>query len=518
MSEPAWLRKAGAVLWRNSRADQARSAPQLTFSDVAASPMLPLAAGAIAIGIFLFDTISTIEIAIAVVYVVVVLIAAVFLSRRDVLIVSAVCVALTVLSYVMTHEIRADAALMRRLVSLSAIGIATVLALMNQSAHTVLREQANLLDLTHDAIFVRNMDDVITYWNRAAEELYGWSREQAIGKVSHALLHTVFPVPPEQVTAELVQAGRWEGDLVHTKRDGTQVTVSSRWSLQRDEHGHPAAILETNTDITERKRTQVALEEVQAELAHVSRVTMLGEMSASIAHEVNQPLGSITINAEATQQYLAEDPPKVAEARPLVDRIVASVERASNVIRRIRALSKKVAPETVRLDLNEVIEETVPLVRSQAISQRVQLRLQLAPHLPAVLADRIQLQQVVINLVVNAIDAMKNVTGRPRQLEIRSQVYEGDKVLVAVQDTGTGIEPDKANRLFDAFFTTKPDGMGMGLSICRSIVQAHGGRIWASANAGPGATIQFTLPQAGAAPLARPVAADRVAAASGNPR
>ena len=512
MSEPAWLRNAGAALWRETRADKALRTAQPALVNAAASPMLPLAAGALAIGIFLFDTISTVEIAIAVVYVVVVLIAAVFLGRRDVLIVSAACVALSVLSYVLTHEIRADAALMRRLVSLSAIGIATVLALMNQSAHTVLREQASLLDLTHDAIFVRGMDDVITYWNRAAEELYGWSRAEAIGQVSHAFLHTVFPVPPEQITAELVQTGRWEGDLVHTKRDGTQAVVSSRWSLQRDEHGQPAAILETITDITERKRAQAALEEVQAELAHVSRVTMLGEMSASIAHEVNQPLASITINAEATQQYLAEDPPKVAEARPLVDRIAASVERASNVIRRIRALAKKVTPEMARLDLNEVIEETVPLVRSQAISQRVLLRLQLAPALPKVLADRIQLQQVVINLVVNAIDAMKDVTGRPREVEIRSQVYEGDKVIVAVQDTGIGIEPDKANKLFDAFFTTKPDGMGMGLSICRSIIEAHGGRIWASANAGPGATLQFTLPQAQAEPPARPVAADRVAA------
>jgi C4-dicarboxylate-specific signal transduction histidine kinase len=319
-------------------------------------------------------------------------------------------------------------------------------------------------------------------------------------------------VPPEQITAELVRTGRWEGDLVHTKRDGSQVTVSSRWSLRRDEHGEPAAILETNTDITESKRAQAALDEVRAELAHVSRVTMLGEMSASIAHEVNQPLASITINAEAAQQYLAEEPPKVAEARPLVDRIAASVERASNVIRRIRALAKKVTPEMVRLDLNEVIEETVPLVRSQAIGQRVLLRLQLATELPEVRADRIQLQQVIINLVVNAIDAVKEVTDRPREVEIRSQVYEDDKVIVAVQDTGIGIEPDKANRLFDAFFTTKPDGMGMGLSICRSIIGAHGGRIWASANTGPGTTIRFTLPQAPADTLARPTASDRVAA------
>ena len=145
---------------------------------------------------------------------------------------------------------------MRRLVSLSAIGIAAVLALMNQSAHTVLREQASLLDLTHDAIFVRGMDDVITYWNRAAEELYGWSGRKPSARSATRFCTPCFPVPPEQITAELVRTGRWEGELVHTKRDGTQVTVSSRWSLQRDEHGQPAAILETITDITERKRAR----------------------------------------------------------------------------------------------------------------------------------------------------------------------------------------------------------------------------------------------------------------------
>ena len=453
-------------------------------------------AGAIALGIFLVDTISALEIAIAATYVVVVLIAAVFLRRREVLSVSAACLALTVLSYLMTHHVRADAALLRGLVSISAIAIATVLALMTQSAHTALRQQASLLDLTHDTIFVRSMDDVITYWNRAAEQLYGWDKDQAIGQASQQLLHTVFPAPFQQISAELIQNGRWEGELVHVTRDGTRVVVASRWSLQRDEHGKPAAILETNTDITERKRTQAAFEKVQDELAHVSRVTMLGEMSASIAHEVSQPLANISINAEASQQYLAQTPPKWNEARVLLDRIVASVDRASKVIRRIRALSKKAAPETARLNVNEVIDETVPLVRSQAIGQRVLMRLELAPELPAVLADRIQLQQVIINLIVNAIDATKTVIDRPREMVIQSRVGDGGNLLVAVQDTGAGIEPDQADRLFDAFFTTKPDGLGMGLSICRSIIEAHGGRIWATANAQSGATVQFTLPPA----------------------
>jgi PAS domain S-box-containing protein len=284
--------------------------------------MLPLATGAIAIGVFLIDTITTLEIAIAVLYVVVVLLAAVFLRRRGVLVVAAVCIALTVLSYVLTHEISADAALMRGLVSLAAIGIATALALMNQSAHAVLREQASLLDLTHDTIFVRGMDDVITYWNRGAEVLYGWSKEQAIGQISHDLMRTVFPAPRAEITAQLMQTGRWEGELVHTTSDGTQVVVASRWSLQRDESGQPAAILETNTDITAGKRSEAALQRAQAELAHVSRVTMLGELSASIAHEVNQPLAAIVLNAEGALRFLDHKPAKLDLARQATSRIV----------------------------------------------------------------------------------------------------------------------------------------------------------------------------------------------------
>jgi two-component system, LuxR family, sensor kinase FixL len=300
-----------------------------------------------------------------------------------------------------------------------------------------------------------------------------------------------------QVTTEPIQAGRLEGGLEHTKRDRMREVMSSRRSFSRELGRAASAILETIADIPEGKRALATFEK-QRELAHAARVSMLGELSASIAHEVNQPLTAITIIAEATQHYLAQDPPKVNEARVLVDRIVSSVDSASNVIRSIRALSKKVTPDVVRLDINEVIEETVPLVRSQAIDHGVSMRLDLGPKLPEILADRIHVQQVVINLIINAIDAMKTVTDRARELMVRSQLYEGSYVLVAVEDTGVGIEPHNVNRLFDAFFTTKPDGMGMGLSICRSIIEAHSGRIWASANAKSGAIIQFTLPRADA--------------------
>jgi PAS domain S-box-containing protein len=237
------------------------------YDATAASPILPVAAAAIGIAIFLLDTFTSLDIAIAVLYVAVVLMAARFLQRRGVLIVSAACLALTVLSYLVQHASHAfDNSLLRCLVSLSAITITTVLALKTQSTASALREQARLLDLTHDTVFVRDMNECITYWNRGAEELYGWKREEAVGKVSHELMQTVFPAPLKEIKAELLRTDRWEGELVHTKRDGTPVPVSSRWSLQRNERGQPIAVLETNTDITERKQAEAKAQEHQKEL------------------------------------------------------------------------------------------------------------------------------------------------------------------------------------------------------------------------------------------------------------
>jgi PAS domain S-box-containing protein len=248
-------------------------------------------------------------------------------------------------------------------------------------------------------------------------------------------------------------------------------------------------------DITHAKRAQEALHEAHTELAHITRVTTLGQLSASIAHEVSQPLVGIVTNGDATLRWLEREAPDVEEARRAVRRIISDADRASNVIRRIRDLSKKVAPEMARLDINEVIRDAVMLVQRQALGDRVALRLELADGLPDVLGDRVQLQQVIINLVVNGIEAMASVSDRPRDLMVQSQGHQECQVLVAVRDAGVGIQPQMADRLFSAFYTTKPDGMGMGLSICRSIVEAHGGRVWATSNIGPGATIQFTVPQ-----------------------
>src|SRR5499433_2690259 len=204
----------------------------------------------------------------------------------------------------------------------TALVITSLMAKVRKSFEA-LREQARLLDLTHDTIFVRDMNDVITYWNRGAEKLYGWTIEEAVGKVTHQLLQTIFPAPLERINEELLRTDRWEGELVHTKRDGTQVTVASRWSLQRDDHGRSGAILETNNDINERKQAEEARRAAQAELAHVGRVMTIGELTASIAHEVNQPLTGMVLNANASLRWLAGATPNLDEAREALSRIIS---------------------------------------------------------------------------------------------------------------------------------------------------------------------------------------------------
>jgi C4-dicarboxylate-specific signal transduction histidine kinase len=247
-------------------------------------------------------------------------------------------------------------------------------------------------------------------------------------------------------------------------------------------------------EMGERQRAEEALQKAQAELAHVSRLMTLGELTASISHEVNQPLAAIVTNAQACLRWLALETPRPDEVRAAVERVVRDSNRASEVIQRIRALAKKTEPQMLALDINDVIREAISLEQRELLSQQVSLRTELASVLPPVLGDRVQLQQVVINLVMNALEAMAPVTDRPRDMLIRSQQEDSNEVHVAVRDSGMGIDSANAERLFNAFFTTKPSGMGMGLSISRSIIIAHGGRLWASPNVDHGATFQFTLP------------------------
>jgi signal transduction histidine kinase len=230
------------------------------------------------------------------------------------------------------------------------------------------------------------------------------------------------------------------------------------------------------------------------ELAHVTRVTTLGELTASIAHEVNQPLTAVIANADAALRWLDRETPDLAAARRSVEWVIDDSNRANEVIRRVRSLAKKTDLDKMPLDFNQVVKEAIALVQRELNSQRISLRAELTPALPEVFGDRIQLQQVIINLLINGIEAMQSVTGRPRELVIRSGQDETSQLRLSVTDCGVGISAENVNRLFNAFFTTKTNGLGMGLSICRSIVEAHGGRLSAFRNEGPGTTFQFSLP------------------------
>ncbi|MGC2613878.1 MAG: PAS domain-containing protein [Terracidiphilus sp.] len=627
-------------------------------------------------------------------------------------------------------------------------------ATIRRHAEGVLQEQANLLNLTHDSIFVIDMNGEIKYWNRGAEERYGWTADQVQGKNVDDLLKTVLPAPVEKIKAEVARTGQWKGEILHTRKDGSKVVVASRWSLQRDKHGAPLAIMETNNDITERKQAEEALrrsegylaeaerltrtgswvddgtvrpvywseehyrifgldprqglptrdqplerihpddrdkvlqafervihqktdseaeyrivlpdgtlkyahsighpvlnangdlveivgttvditerkrteqalrrseaylteaqrlthtgswagagslqalywseehyrifgldpqqglptrvqplervhpedldkllqafsriidqrvdseveyrivlpdgavkwihaighpvlstneelvevigttvditgrkraEEERArlhrlenDLAHINRVSIMGELTASIAHEVNQPLSGVVSNGSACLRWLAGETPNIGEARETARRIVRDGKRAAEIIGRIRALTKRTATPREKLDLNEAILEILPLVGDEAKKKSVIIRTCFGNHVFPVLGDRVQLQQVVLNLVMNGIEAMNTVTERARELVITIRNTDPDQVEVTVEDSGTGLDPDASGRIFEAFFTTKPAGMGMGLSICRSILQAHNGRLWATANHGVGTTLHFTLPK-----------------------
>jgi PAS domain S-box-containing protein len=456
---------------------------------------LPVATAALATGIFVADTITKIDIAVAVLYVAVVLMASRFCRPRGLVLVAVGCAVLTLLSYVVSHPAAPDAeGIINTLISLATIGLTTFLALRSQASEARLREQAGLLALTHDTMFVRGMDDVITYWNRGAEELYGWTSKEAVGKVTHELMQTVFPTPLEEINAELLRTDRWEGDLIHTKRDGKKVTVASRWSLQRDGRGRPATILETNNDITEREHAEQALHQAQVELAHMSRLTTIGELTASIAHEVRQPLSALITNGNACLNWLARQPPELDEARECLHRIIRDSSRADDVLTRIRSLIKKSPPVKARLNLNEAIQEVLAIVDPEARRHAVLVRSDLAASLPPVEGDRVQLQQVILNLVINGIEALNEMADRPRELRICSRTHEVGTVLLAVQDNGVGLTPEGLERVFEAFYTSKAKGMGIGLSISRSIIEAHGGRLWASANQPRGTIFQFTVP------------------------
>lgn len=356
-------------------------------------------------------------------------------------------------------------------------------------------ELRRLIDAIPQQVFVFDADWTPLFANQRELEYTGLTPQEAQSK--EAVARIFHPEDLNQLEG-LRERVRSEGAPFEMEarirgKDGQYRWFLIRDNPLRDEQGRVLRWYGTRTDIEDRKRAEEALRKAQADLAHVTRIMTMGELAASIAHEVNQPISGIVINGNTCLRWLAGDSPNLDEAREAARRIVRDGKRAGDVIARIRALATKTVTVKGRLDMNEAIREVVALARDEVRRSGVTLRTEFADDLSPALGDRVQLQQVVLNLVMNGVQAMSTVEERRRELVIRTQNDEGDQVRVTVQDSGIGIDPQRMQRIYDAFYTTKHGGMGMGLSISRSIVQDHGGQLWAMANDGPGTTFHFTV-------------------------
>jgi PAS domain S-box-containing protein len=366
--------------------------------------------------------------------------------------------------------------------------------------------RARLLDLTHDAVVAFDLDRRIKYWNRGAETLYGWTAAEALGRIGPDLLQAKVPGPSDEVIASaLAQTGVWQGEAIHATREGRHVVVDGRIVLERDESGEPVGVLATTNDVTDRREAEEKLRKAQEALMHVTRLTTLGEVSASIAHEINQPLAAIVNNATACLGLLSDRQPNLDEVRAALTDVVNDAERASAIVERVRQMSRRSAPQHAPCRIQEIVDDVVALAARAAALRGVAIDTEIPQDLPPVLGDLVQLEQVLLNLVVNAIDAMSEVDPSERRVEIRAVRDTKDghpSVTIRVADRGVGLMPEGMPRLFEAFHTTKPHGLGLGLAISRSIVEAHGGRLWAEQNQERGAVFALRLPAAPAAAAA----------------
>jgi PAS domain S-box-containing protein len=348
------------------------------------------------------------------------------------------------------------------------------------------------VDHATDVLFVHDEQGKIVDMNRQACETLGYTREELIGAVP-----TLFDPNIDEISIQRLKERLEAGDLLTfesatQRKDGTTFPVEVR--LRPFWHGGHRFALSLARDISERKRGEQErerLRQMEEDLAHINRVSMMGELTASLAHEIKQPIAAAVSNAEASLQWLARDQPDLVEVREAAREMVKEARRAAEIMTRVRSLFKKDGITREVLDLNEVITDTVSLVREEADRSSISVRTELDTELARIAADRVQLQQVLLNLMLNGLEAMKGARG---ELIIRSQQGENGRPLISVSDAGIGLPVGEGDRIFDAFFTTKPQGTGMGLAISRSIVESHGGRLWATANSGQGATFYFTLP------------------------
>jgi PAS domain S-box-containing protein len=378
-------------------------------------------------------------------------------------------------------------------------------------AEEILRERASLLDLTHDTVFVRDMNDVITYWNRGAEELYGWTNQEALGQVSHQLMGTIFPKPLDEINTNLLRTGRWDGELIHMTRDGTRVVAASRWSLQRDEAGNPAAILETNNNITERKQAEEALRRScdELEIKVKERTGELRKMNAdlqsvnkeleafaySVSHDLRAPVRHIAGFTELLQKH--SDAVLDDKSRHHISMILDSAKRMGSLVDDLLAFSRigraEAQKTTVHLEplIKSVVDEIAPDTKDRKIVWHI-------GNLPICYGDPAMLRLVFGNLVSNAVKFTQ--TRSQADIEISSLNHTPDEVVIFVKDNGVGFNMKYKDKLFGVFQRLHSqeafEGTGIGLATVHRIVQGHGGRVWAEASVNNGATFYVALPKA----------------------